>query len=350
MGVALVFCLPDAFGYLFWELKENWGLYRANRSPVVRPVALGSHGETMLTLLEPGFHSGTVPRLFARWRRAEREAIKTGNWRVARTYRHAVEELQQTLRLFVMRNLVELVLESKAWQGQELSVGEVVLACSQIQIELVHPRFADRPVWLEFEEHEGWLVAIIRESGWLNELTPAELRPLNTALVSLYKLADVGLVREQMHAQLPLSLTVYDVKSKELVLWLDHRYGRAASYSWNDDNGYLRPRRQAGQVLPDGPVLDAMQFIFRQVPLYWEQWVECWQKDQDGAEHPHLVSAGVELNLLGLARGKVDVPVAQPEAEVNHKVLVASDQEVLPAPAGTVALHAATTDTPGGRS
>ena len=26
-----VFWIADAFGFLFWEMKENWGLYRANR-------------------------------------------------------------------------------------------------------------------------------------------------------------------------------------------------------------------------------------------------------------------------------------------------------------------------------
>ena len=43
--------LPDAFAFLAWELKENWRLYRANRPSSLRPVALGSHGETVRQLL-----------------------------------------------------------------------------------------------------------------------------------------------------------------------------------------------------------------------------------------------------------------------------------------------------------
>src|SRR5262249_3237653 len=53
--------LPGAAGFLVWELKENWRLYRANRALALGPVVIGSHGETMTRLLRPGFHSGTLP-------------------------------------------------------------------------------------------------------------------------------------------------------------------------------------------------------------------------------------------------------------------------------------------------
>jgi hypothetical protein len=78
------------------------------------------------------------------------------------------------------------------------------------------------------------------------------------------------------------------------------------------------------------------------VPLYWQQWVECWQKDQDGQEHPHLVSAGVELDLLGLARGDRTVPVSQPDAGTKDHVMAAPQPKALPAPAGNTAFTAVT--------
>lgn len=305
------FFLPDVFAYFIWELKENWGLYQANRARMIRPVSIGPHGETFLALLEPGIHSGTIPRLFARWRWAERDAVKTGNWRVARTYRRALEELQQTLKLFVERNLVVLVHQSRVWQRQELSVGRVVLACSRVRIELRHARFPDRPVWLSFEEHAGWLVAEIADTGWLTELTSAELQPLNTALVSLYKLAGVGLVREQLRAQLPAAIHDYDIQRKKLVLWLDRRHGQSIEYSWRDNRGKLRPL-PAGRKQPDGPVLDAARSVFRLVPLPWKQWVECWEKDQGGIEHPRLVSNGIDFDLLGPARSHPTPPFHPP--------------------------------------
>src|SRR5262249_21602754 len=68
-----VFLLPGIFGFLAWELKENWRLYRANQPKTLRPDVIGHHGETMRRFLRPGFHSGTVPKLYRKLRRAERK-------------------------------------------------------------------------------------------------------------------------------------------------------------------------------------------------------------------------------------------------------------------------------------
>ena len=69
--VPTVWLLPDLFGFLFWETKENWRLYRANRPRSIKAVPVGPHGETVKALLAPGFHSGTIPRLYRYLRRAE---------------------------------------------------------------------------------------------------------------------------------------------------------------------------------------------------------------------------------------------------------------------------------------
>ena len=75
---AIVMLTPGIFGYLIWELKENWRLFAANRSKTLDPVLVGSHGETLPRLLRPGFHSGTIPKRFAKLRRAERKAACRG--------------------------------------------------------------------------------------------------------------------------------------------------------------------------------------------------------------------------------------------------------------------------------
>ncbi|HEV3339376.1 MAG TPA: hypothetical protein VG125_03435, partial [Pirellulales bacterium] len=54
-----VFVLPGIVGFLVWELKENWRLYKANRPLVLQPDAVGHHGESVSRLLRLGFHSGT---------------------------------------------------------------------------------------------------------------------------------------------------------------------------------------------------------------------------------------------------------------------------------------------------
>src|SRR5262249_26784515 len=70
---------PDVFGFVFWELKENWFLSRANRAKSLEAVGVGSHGETVRGLFQPGFHSGTLPKLFATMRKAELRALHTDN-------------------------------------------------------------------------------------------------------------------------------------------------------------------------------------------------------------------------------------------------------------------------------
>src|SRR5262249_26010461 len=37
----IVFGIPGIFGFLVWEFRENWKLYRANASPTLRPVVIG---------------------------------------------------------------------------------------------------------------------------------------------------------------------------------------------------------------------------------------------------------------------------------------------------------------------
>src|SRR5262249_37453245 len=67
-----VFLFPGIFGFLAGELKENWRLYRVNQPKTLRPDMVGHHGETVRGLLRLGFHSGTVPKLYRKLRRAER--------------------------------------------------------------------------------------------------------------------------------------------------------------------------------------------------------------------------------------------------------------------------------------
>src|SRR5262249_45947598 len=60
LATVIVGKIPGVFGFLVWELKENWRLYRANRPATLRPDVIGHHGETLPRLLKPGFHSGTL--------------------------------------------------------------------------------------------------------------------------------------------------------------------------------------------------------------------------------------------------------------------------------------------------
>jgi hypothetical protein len=194
--VWVLFWLPDVFGFLFWEMKENWSLYRANRGPEPQPAVLGQHGETMRRLLQPGFHSGTIPKLFAKLRHAEQTALETGNFTPVRAWRAALEEVEDAVRLFVTREFLVLLEQEEAWKKQPLRVGRIRLATNQVRVELLHDGFPEQPVWLEFEDNGTSLTAGLMPAPWLRGLAVPEQRALRSSLTVLFQLAGADEVRD----------------------------------------------------------------------------------------------------------------------------------------------------------
>jgi hypothetical protein len=290
-----IWLLPDMFGFLFWETKENWRMYRANRDPVLRPVAVGPHGETIRQLLNPGFHSGTIPKLYTRLREAEREAIQSGSWRHARTYRRTLAEVQSTIRRLVERELVCLLQESSRWHGEALRVGAVTLTPNRIRLDLVRPAVESSPLSLEWETQAGWLVAAIRDPGWLAALDDEQRQAIAAGLGGLYKLAGIDLIREQVRANLPPPATSYQLTHSDLVLWVNRRQPPVILYDLTAIKGPLRPHTLDGELSREWPVLEPARLIFARVPLSWQRWVENWQNGSSGKMPPPLFSPGVKL-------------------------------------------------------
>jgi hypothetical protein len=307
--VPTLWLLGSGIAFFLWEMQENWRLFRANRSSRLRPVSVGRHGETVLQLLKPGAHSGTIPKLFAQLRRAERGAYRTGNWRAARTYRQALGDVARSVRLFSERELLVLLDQSKGWGGQPVGVGRVLLSCNRIRLELAHATFPEEPVWLAFEQRFGWLLGSLEGPGWLKRLTTVHAQIFTTALAGIYKIAGVDIIREQLAALLPAEVPGYDITGHELLVWTSQRNGQAIAYDLGDNQEQLRPRHENGQVVEGAPVLNARRLFFSRVPLTWQEWVEFWQKDHEGKEHPHLLNDSMMLVQLWqepLAAGTAD--------------------------------------------
>jgi hypothetical protein len=292
--VPTLWLLPDLFGFLFWETKENWRLYRANRERQLRPIGVGPHGETVRQLLQPGFHSGTVPKLYARLREAEREAIRTGSWRAARTCRRNLAEVERTIRRLVEREVVKLLQESTRWKGESLRVVGVALTPTRIGIELAQVESL-RPVRLEWEDQAGWLVASIREPGWLETLSDDQRQAATTALAGLYKLAGIDLVREQVRENLPARATGFTLTPRDLLVGSGPLQAPVVRYDLKRSRGPLRPRTLDGALTADWPVLDPGRVMFARVPLSWQHWVESWQGSSDGKTPKTLFSSAVRL-------------------------------------------------------
>jgi hypothetical protein len=175
-------CIPGVFGFIAWELKENWRLYAANRPRVLPRVSLGHHGETMRGLLRPGFHSGTVPGLYKKLRAAVRKAELSG--RPARVGRltHGLEEVAHAVGKFAERELVPLLRAAESWRGLTPRVGPVRVAVQTISVELEVAELGGPNLRLAFDHRDGAIAARVAEPGWAGRLSADRRAVLDMAL------------------------------------------------------------------------------------------------------------------------------------------------------------------------
>jgi hypothetical protein len=274
-ATAIIFGIPGIFGFMVWELKENWRLYGSNRSQNLKPELIGSHGETMLRLLKPGFHSGTVPKLFKQLRRAERH----GQQRTVRKLLAALHHVEESVAHFVERELLALLRQSHGWGGVAIDLEQVHLATSRLWVELSCPTLGRRPLVLAFDQQNGWLLAGVLKPGWLPQLNAEQRQTLAAALAGLYKLAGVHVTREQLDESLPLAKVAFDLTDEGLVVWTAGAEGHAAVYDLSA-GPTLHPRPLNGALTPGLPVLDTTRLLFTNVPLTWKEWVRIWERDQ----------------------------------------------------------------------
>jgi hypothetical protein len=268
VALTVGFCIPGVFGFLVWELKENWKMYRANQSPTLDAEVVGSHGETVPRLLRPGFHSGTLPKLYAKLRHAADRSLRKpeeGLHHVAESVRHLVE-----------RTLLATLAGSRRWGlGPALRVASVRCGCNRIRVELACAPLPGEALLLDLEEHAGWLVAGVARRGWLAALSAEQTEAWTAALAGFYKFAGADLVREQVAALLPPEAT-FTVTEAGLVVWLGDAEGR---YDL-DDTETLEP------VIVRGPLalprLKRQEVLFGEAELRWADWVETWENDRAG--------------------------------------------------------------------
>jgi hypothetical protein len=299
---AIIVCIPGIFGFLVWELKENWRIFAANRRETLHPVMIGRKGETMTRLLRPGFHSGTVPKLYARLRRTDRKAYATGQWTAPRKYRQKLAQVRQAILNFIDRELLALLNLSGRWRPGQLAIRQVHVGLSQISIELVHQgdadaniSLADESLRLEFEEQSGWLVARLTRPDWLDRLSPEQAHSLSAALAGLYKMSGVDLVREQIETALGPINGTYQVIDVGLRVWPEADLREFADYDLQGKDVLLVPTGSPVALSKVHPLLRE-RILFAQREIAWSQWVATWD---NGA-----VATMLPLNIVPLGRAE----------------------------------------------
>lgn len=274
----VVLLLPGVFGFLVWELKENWRLYAANRPKLVSPVTIGHHGEAMLQFMRVGFRSGTLPKLFAKLRRANRKAYWTGKWKTVSKHLAGLRHAEEELRRFVDRDLLLLLAHSRGWKDRPIESGHVVLATNRVLFELRSPEAPGGSLWLAFTERSGWLIAQVHRRGWLDTLQATQRTTLDNALAGFYKMAGVDLVREQVDRELDPREVDYAVDENGLQVWpvrLPEDLTRVSLRDWPPQQEQRLPA-----MLPAVPLSRPERLVFARAPISWQRWVTIWDHDQ----------------------------------------------------------------------
>lgn len=284
-ATVIVTSIPGMFGFLAWELKENWKLYRANRPKSLGTVQVGHHGESLARLLRPGFHSGTVPRIFSRLRRAERR----GEREPAHLQAEALEHVREAVEHLFNRELIALLNQHAAFAATPISLGAVRLGPTSITVELHCPAVAPEAARLCFEQRAGWILARFDGPGWTAQLPEPEAELLAVALLGLYKMSGVDLIGEQIESQLASAPVAYEVRRKELVVWTGEGFEKEIAYAWLPDT--MRGVTHGLAMTP--PMLDGSHVLLRQRNVEWAAWVRVWEPDPTGHR------AGAARALLG---------------------------------------------------
>ena len=288
-----VLLLPGVFGFLVWELKENWRLYAANRPADLQPISIGHHGETMLQFLKPGFRSGTVPKLYAKLRRANRKAYWTLHWKASSKYLDGLHHAGEALRRFVDRELLALLHESRGWADRSITTGEIHLGCNRILVELYCPDLAEESMWLAFEEQAGWLVASVYRNGWSDALSHPRRHTLANALAGFYKMAGIDLVREQIESRLDADFRGYEITDQALII--ESSRDRMHHVVPLRARPPLEPQNELAQFGPIPSEADRQRWVFAASPISWRRWVVTWELDQLGGSSKHSILENMHL-------------------------------------------------------
>ncbi len=276
-----VFFLPGIFGFLVWELKENWRLYSSNRQVFLRPVIVGGHGETIPRLMRPGFHSGTLPKLFRRLRRLELGPASLKRYRTRRTQRSRLEHVQRDVRRFVERELIHLLQLIPCWSSAGLRCGRVHVASNSIQLDIHCDHVAEAPMILLMQEQSGWIAASIAQSGWSDFASSEQNLSFAHALAGFYRKCGIDLVREQLRRHLVFNHQ-YDINAEGLAIWPSGLFHREITVDLHR-RIHVRPV-PASEAATYGIVpTERSLVVFSDSQMPWADWTALWLPRENAA-------------------------------------------------------------------
>ena len=206
----LIACIPGIFGFIVWELKENWRLYESNRPEGIQPVVMGHHGETMRGYLQPRFHSGTVPKLYREIRKKLRKEVRTGIHVELRDELETLRHVRESIEDVFEREIHELL--KKTTSSFSMRLEQVTVCLQTVHLRLYVDGIAPSVslVLALVQSSEDRDKSAIQASfnppdpecyTLLKESRPAHARIFETAIAGLCRMFDAEPPRELSHIE-----------------------------------------------------------------------------------------------------------------------------------------------------
>ena len=266
--------LPGFFGFVVWELKGNWKLYLANRTNRLMPVPVGSHGENIARLLRPGFHSGTLPKIFRKLRRLERQDSSLSRFTSRRSTREQLHHVEKAIQSFVDRELISLLRKCDAWRDLPIHCSHVEAASNSFCIELVCASHQDSSLQIRLQEQSGWIVASGSQTGWLTRVSEDQRVSFENALDGFYRKCGVDLVREKLEANVTKHHP-YDIDLVGLIVWPSNRFEVAIVMDLNSE-GKITPQPVVVAAKAGFEPIEREKVLYSATSTEWKKWESTW--------------------------------------------------------------------------
>jgi hypothetical protein len=146
----------------------------------------------------PGFHSGTIPKLFARMRRQARGADGTPVRRGTGRVEEQLVELTHDIAAFVDDECLGLLRRTRPMRDVVIRVADVRLATNRVAIDLAADGIDPRPLRLELVQGGGSLSSHVADPGWLGVLPDDRRQIVSLALAGFDRLCGADFVTEEI--------------------------------------------------------------------------------------------------------------------------------------------------------
>lgn len=212
------FVFTGLFGFLGWELKENWQLYKENWRKSIAANKIGKKGKTIVQFLRPGFHSGTIPHLFDKLRHARIKMQQNQrDFSPVLPLQREMETVKHELQTYITRDFV-LMLQMHPVFAAKFSIKVENIECTYntIYTTIVMESENDRYRFtIYFQEKNHHLIATIKFSeGDVKNWSRSQQQVFAYLLAVFYKKSAVDFVREHIEFRLQKRYRNYQLKSE----------------------------------------------------------------------------------------------------------------------------------------